>query len=156
METILEVSSIGEPRKHWQEPMHLERIRDIETRIDGPPKPTRLEFVLRQTDLETIPKESSTLEQEESLCEPFVLEQIVSYTKIQQPNQQEPAMEEPIIQEFLRKQNVKQTIGLEGIRGMDERMARVMWETVHQKAIEEWTDSNDLPLITKIEMESLD
>ena len=73
----------------------------------------------------------------ESICEPFVLEQIVPYTKIQQPNQQEPIMEEPSIQEFLRKQNVKQTIGFEGIPEMDERMAREMWETVHQKAIEE-------------------
>ena len=65
-------------------------------------------------------------------------------------------MKEPSIQEFLRKQNVKQTIGLEGIPEMDERMAREMWETVHQKAIEEWIDSNDSPPITKIEMESPD
>ena len=93
--------------------------------------------------METISEESSTLEQEESICEPFVLEQIVPYTKIQQPSQQELIMKEPSIQEFLRKQNVKQTIGLEGIPEMDERMATEMWETVHQKAIEEWTDSND-------------
>ena len=65
-------------------------------------------------------------------------------------------MEKPIIQEFLCKQNVKQTIGLEGIPKMDERMAREMWETVHQKAIEEWANSNDSPPITEIEMESLD
>ena len=65
-------------------------------------------------------------------------------------------MEEPNIQELLCKQNVKQTIGLEGIPEMDERMAREMWETVHQKAIEEWTNSNDSPPITEIEMESPD
>ena len=156
LETIPKVSSIGEPRKHWQEPMFLERIRDTETRIDGSPKPTQLESVLRRIDLETIPEESSTLEQEESICEPFFLEQIIPYTKIQQPNQQELIMKEPSIQEFLRKQNVKQTIGLEGIPEMDERMAREMWETFHQKAIEEWTDSNNSPPITKIEMEPPD
>ena len=155
LETIPKVSSIGEPRKHWQEPMIRERIRDTETRIDGPPKPTQLESVLRRTDLETIPEVSSTLEQEESICEPFVLEQIVPYTKIQQPNQQELIMKEPSIQEFLCKQNVKQTIGLEGIPEMDERMAREMWKTVHQKAIEEWTDSNDSPPITEIEWNHL-
>ena len=31
-----------------------------------------------------------------------------------------------------------------------------MWETVHQRAIEEWTDSNNSPPITEIEMESPD
>ena len=65
-------------------------------------------------------------------------------------------MKEPSIQEFLRKQNVKQTIGLEGILEMDEGPAREMWETVHQKAVEEWTDSNNSPPITEIEMEPLD
>ena len=80
--------------------------------------------MLRQTDLEIIPEVSSTLEQEKSICEPFALEQIVPYTKIQQPNQQDRVMKEPIIQEFLCKQNVKQTIGLEVILEMDERMSR--------------------------------
>ena len=39
---------------------------------------------------------------------------------------------------------------------MDEGMAREMWETVHQRAIEEWTDSNNSPPITEIEMEPPD
>ena len=39
---------------------------------------------------------------------------------------------------------------------MDEGLAREMWETVHQKAIEEWTASNNSPPITQIEMEPLD
>ena len=106
--------------------------------------------------METIPEVSSTIEREESIGEPFVLEQVVSYAKIQKPNQQEPLIEEPSIQEFLRKQSVRQTIGLEGILEMDEGMAREMWETVHQKAIEEWTDSNNSPPITEIEMEPPD
>ena len=96
-ETTPEVSSSGEPRKHWQESILRERIRDSETSIDGPLKPKQLEFVLKRTDLETIPEVSSTLEQEESICEPYVLEQIVPYTKIQQPNQLEPIIEEPSI-----------------------------------------------------------
>ena len=49
---------------------------------------------------------------------------------------------------------MKQTIGLEGIPEMDEGMAREMWETVHQKAVEKWTDSNNSPPTTQIEMES--
>ena len=39
---------------------------------------------------------------------------------------------------------------------MDEGMAREMWETVHQKAIKEWTDLNDSPPITEMEMEPPD
>ena len=106
--------------------------------------------------MEIISEVASTLEREESVGESFVLEQVVPYTKMQKPNQTEPIIEEPNIQEFLRKQNVRQTIGLEGIPEMDEGMAREMWETVHQKAIEEWTDSNDSPPITEIEMEPPD
>ena len=104
-------------------------------------------------DLETILEVSSTLEQEESMGEPYVLEQIVPYAKVQEPNQQEPNREEPNIQEYLCKQNVKQTIGLEGIPEMDEGLAKEMWEIVHKRAIEEWTDSNNSPPFTKIEME---
>ena len=39
---------------------------------------------------------------------------------------------------------------------MDEGLAREMWETVHQRAIEEWTDSNNSPPFTEIEMEPPD
>ena len=48
--------------------MHQEKIKDIETRIVGPPKPTRLESTFRQMDLETILEVFSTQEQEESIC----------------------------------------------------------------------------------------
>ena len=82
LETISEVSSISESRQQWQEPIPRERIRDTKTRIDGPPKPKPIESVFRRTDLETIPEVSSTIEQEESIGEPFVLKQVVPYAKM--------------------------------------------------------------------------
>ena len=97
LETIPEVSSSSEPREQWQEPILRERSRDTETRIDGPPKPTQLEFVFRRTDLDTILEVASTLEWEESISESFVLEQVVPYAKMQKPNHQEPIIEEPNI-----------------------------------------------------------
>ena len=97
LETISQVSSINKHRKHWQESMPREKIRDTKTRIHGPPKPKQLESVLRRTDLETILEVFSTLEQEESIGEQFVLEQVVPYAKIQTPNQIEPIIEEPNI-----------------------------------------------------------
>ena len=51
------------------------------------------------------------------------------------------------------QQILEQTISLEGIPKVDEQQARELWEDVHRKAIDNWSNTNISPPFFEMNLE---